>query len=454
MNTKEDLAQTIIREFKVAQEKPWAPPREGRVGKLVFPPLLPTGGDIQLPATEKLLDAVSAYADLVAHSNEAIKTSHKKHEWFEVVRRAFGAALYNAEHGYGDRRLVPDLLSAVDGIIASEITSIRKDVDLVLGCWLFESAGTYPINVGPVSFEWRTSWLERSKKADKISPITSRRLHGQVASAKRIRPRRSFDGRKEQWIADAIGDCPAICTVRTNGLSGKLVEEKGVRAARLAMTAISLMWNRPSEGLSWMHLLYDGPFFHRCYVTFTEQGMGAGSTFSRMPRGYNQADLREGLREFQSYLDVLGQVIADYLAPHVKRRRPTLSNALFIGLWWYQQACREESNQIATTKFAASMDALAGGKGAGAILQLIAARLGCAPDKAIMPDGRTTKQVVERIYNAGRSRLIHGSSDDFAQDWSGIRVTAETLGRHILLEVCDWLAVNGEIDNLSALRSC
>jgi hypothetical protein len=202
-----------------------------------------------------------------------------------------------------------------------------------------------------------------------------------------------------------------------------------------------------------MHFLYDGPVFHRRYVMFSGDQWGGGSELSRMPRGYNQGDIRDGLQAFTPYFNVLGEAISDYLVPHVERARPKFSNALFLSLWWYQQACREAADQIATTKFAASMDALAGGKGSGGILQLIEARLGCEADKLIMQDGRTTKQVVERIYNAGRSRLIHGSSNDFAHDWSGIRLTAETLGRHIFLEVCDWLAAHADTDDLRALRA-
>ena len=115
-------------------------------------------------------------------------------------------------------------------------------------------------------------------------------------------------------------------------------------------------------------------------------------------------------------------------------------NALFLSLWWYHEACREPLDQMATIKFAASMDVLAGGGGKGAIVQLIGARLGHKPDDKLMKDGRTTKQVVAQIYGLGRSQLIHGSSDDFAHDWSQVRGSAEAVGRLLIITCCKYNA--------------
>src|SRR3546814_12042710 len=83
-------------------------------------------------------------------------------------------------------------------------------------------------------------------------------------------------------------------------------------------------------------------------------------------------------------------------------------NALFLSLCWYHEACRESLDQIATTKFAASMDALTGGKEVPGILSLISARLGPKPDDPLMTDGRNTTTVIAQIYNDGRSKLIQG----------------------------------------------
>src|SRR3546814_16659296 len=79
------------------------------------------------------------------------------------------------------------------------------------------------------------------------------------------------------------------------------------------------------------------------------------------------------------------------------------------------------------------MDALTGGKEVPGILSLISARLGPKPDDPLMTDGRKTKKVIAQIYNDGRSKLIHGASADFAHDWTQVRVSAEVIGRWLLI---------------------
>src|SRR3546814_1719970 len=70
-----------------------------------------------------------------------------------------------------------------------------------------------------------------------------------------------------------------------------------------------------------------------------------------------------------------------------------------------------------------------------------------------MTDGRKTKKVIAQIYNDGRSKLIHGASADFAHDWTQVRVSAEVIGRWLLISSCDWLSENSGVDDLNRLRS-
>jgi hypothetical protein len=130
-----------------------------------------------------------------------------------------------------------------------------------------------------------------------------------------------------------------------------------------------------------------------------------------------------------------------------------MMNALLLSLWWFHAACREPQDQMATTMFTASMDALAAGGKAKGIVRLIEARLGPKADDPLMKDGRSTSSVIGQIYDAGRSRLIHGSSADFAHDWTSMRGGAEAIGRWLLVACCDWLSENPTIDKVKELSS-
>ena len=129
----------------------------------------------------------------------------------------------------------------------------------------------------------------------------------------------------------------------------------------------------------------------------------------------------------------IGEALFSYVQPTRKVMRLRVMNALFLSLWWFHEACREPLDQIASTKFAASMDALVVGQSANDIIRFIEVQLGPKADDPIMKDGRTTRETITKIYNASRSRLIHGNSSDFAHDWSQVRGTAEAIGRWCLI---------------------
>ena len=111
-------------------------------------------------------------------------------------------------------------------------------------------------------------------------------------------------------------------------------------------------------------------------------------------------------------------------------------------MWWYYQGLREPSDQIAVVKFGASLDAIAGGRESRGILEFIKARLAIEQNDALMKDGRSAASIVETIYGAGRSRMIHGSSKTYSHDWEAERGMAESVGRLCLVAALDWMNAN------------
>ena len=123
----------------------------------------------------------------------------------------------------------------------------------------------------------------------------------------------------------------------------------------------------------------------------------------------------DDLRNFQWLVVEVGEALAGYVQPAKQTQRLKIMNALFPSLWCFHKACWEPLDQIATTKFAASMDALTGGGKATGIVQFLSARTGFKPDGKLMTDGGKTTEVINGIYGKGRSPLIYGSRDDFAR---------------------------------------
>lgn len=454
MTNKASLISEILVELRKAQTETWKRPAAGRVKRISIPPTLWLGDGRSIRVTEALLVAVYAYTRICWNNDPALKPRFKIDELNKLTAQSFGLALAEIDLDTSDAQLHPVVSERVEELLAEQIAGHNRPIDLTLGCHLIEGDEPYPLQVGPVIFETREAWRLRMLAAGKLSPTTARRLYARWSGKPPRKRKRSFDSSAEESIVDAVGECPVVCSVATDGLSGKYIQEKGLLAARLAMTAISLTWYQPSEGLRWINLLYDRRRSHRHTVLFGRgTNVGSNSERAELPVGrYSEPELLENLRSYRWLFEQIGEALSSYVQPNQSTKRPKVMNALFLSLCWYHEACREPLDQIATTKFAASMDALTGGKEAPGILSLISARLGLKPDDPLMKDGRKTKKVIAQIYNDGRSKLIHGASADFAHDWTQVRGSAEVIGRWLLISSCDWLSENSAVDDLNRLR--
>lgn len=455
MASKKDLITTILKELRKAQTEKWTPPKPGPVKKLRFPPTLALGNGEYLKATEALRNAVYDYARLCWNNDPAIKPRFKIDELAKLAEYAIANVLAKTDSDRPDEDLVDEVEEEVRERLNKDLLRHRQTIELTVGCHLFEGDNAYPLRVGPVVFETREQWRKRLVARNKLSRTSARRLEAIWSGKPRQARKASADSQTEYAILKAIGECPVACTIETDGLSSKNIEEKGLLAARLAMSAISLMWERPSQGVQWMKLLYDRKLPNRHTVSFGEgKYPGSSSAKSEMPVGrWTDNELVSNLTENQWLLDQVGEALLNYVQPGRPVDRPKAMNAIFMSLLWFHEATREPLDQIATTKFAASMDALVGGRGERAIVNLLGARLGYKPDGPLFKDGRTTKSVISKIYSNGRSRLIHGSSQDFADDWTHIRSSAEVTARLCLTTSCGWLYRNKNSDDLEGLRT-
>ncbi|WP_293784524.1 hypothetical protein [Sphingosinicella sp.] len=451
--TKSELIAEILQELRKAQAAKWKSPPAGPVEKISFPPSLWLGDGRSLAVTEALLNTVSAYTRICWSNAPELKPRFKIDELNKLAAQSFGLALAEIDLDLNDAQLLPLVSERVEELLAEQINRHNRPIDLTLGCHLVEGDEPYPLQIGPVVFETREVWRQRMLAAGKLSPTTARRLRARWNGKLPRKRKRSVDSSAEESILDSIGECPVVCIVATDGLSGRYIQEKGLLAARLAMTAISLAWHQPSEGLRWMKLLYDRRRPHRYTVLFGRgTNVGANSECTEFPVGrYSEPALLENLHSYCWLFDQVGEALNSYVRPNQPVARPKAMNALFLSLWWYHEACQEPLDQIATTKFAASMDALTGGKKASGIIELIGALLGPKPADLLMKDDRTTKAVIAEIYDAGRSRLIHGSSTDYAHDWTQVRASAEEIGRWLLIACCDWLLQNPQRKDLKDL---
>lgn len=447
---KIQIIERIIDELRLAQTRPWTALQNESSTGLRLPPALPLPDGRLLHATDDLLVAVLKYATLWINNKPELKIRLKVNEFERIVHESFGVVLAGIDLDLPAQYEIGDVKNEIDREIIERVEQNGERLEVVLGCELLKTFEIYPIVIGPVTFQTKAQWSARALKNGEISDVCARRLN-KAWSGGRLRKRKtSRDSMKEDSIADSIGSSSTVCTVMCDGLSWKMINEKSLLAARLAMSALSLIWQRPSAGLQWMNLLYDGNLYHKHYVLFGANGRhGSSSSISQMSEGVCiSEDFPESIKDHAGTLEIIGEVLQTYVQPRHASKRPAVLNAVFLGLWWFHEGCREPSDQIATTKFSASMDALSGGKKMKGIVSLIGARIGPKANEKLMNDGQTTTDVMKNLYNVGRSRLIHGSSENYAHDWTTSRSTAEVIARLCLVGVTSWLSENPNVDNI------
>ncbi len=453
MVQKIELIRVILQELTVADNTTFEPPPIGSRAEISFPPQLSLGDGRFLPATKNLIGAISEYAGILSDNNPSLKNALKTRELEDLIQRAFAQTLAEIDlDGVADEIYI-EVQKKVETRFEEAVARNRRVVELTLGCQLLVGVGVYPIKIGPVVFDEKLKWLEDAHLKGRVSKVAVRRIASKWRG-QRLRKRKAFrDSIGEQGILDSVGQYPIVCSVQTNGLSWKMIEEKGVLTARLAMTTLSLMWQNPSKRLDWMKLQCDGPTYNRHHIVIGEgYRIGTSNSKSSLPVGKSvEPSWNESYALYSAEFNQIGEALSTFVNPEIETTRRKLLSALFLSLWWYHQACREPSDQMATTKFAASMDALSGGMKAHGIVKFIGARLGFKPNDALMKNGSTTQNVVATFYNAGRSKLIHGTSADYSHDWSEERATAEVVGRLSLLSACKWMANNPQSDDLKAM---
>lgn len=452
MASKKEFLESILSEMKAIQSRGIEETHSDK--SFSFPPTLPAPEGGIILVTQKVIDDVFSYADLLMHNDVKLAHAYTKKDLRTLTRRAFGRALVSIDLDDELEANMDALSDAVEGWMIQAISDARIEQTFTFGSWVFSGDRPIILKVGPVTIEDRRTWLSSAATKGMVSRITDRRV-ARRWNGRHVRKRKSnIDEAAEAAILAAIGNCPAVTSVDTAHLSGGAAEEKALRVARIAHAAVALLWETPSSVLGRMGLLFDGGMLKRHYVVLTDDGKhGSSSSISRMsggallPDNWNEVWLESGW-----FIKPIGEALASHLMPPGADSPSRILNALFLSLWWFHAACEEQSPLFAIVKFAASMDSLANGTKRKGITQLVESRRGGEPGTPLFVDGRTTYDVIGEMHDTARSRTIHGTLDSVGHDWTETRTRAEAMARLCLRFACGWITDHPGSDDLDALR--
>lgn len=408
-----------------------------------FPGLLSTGGpEGSILINEEVDREISRVAGWMLDQRPASKRQYTLREWREAVRRAFGPALIQLDLGdtvaVNGKKLKKLVEEAVND--AGQVASTKSTA---MGCTLLARTLTDPLIIGPVKFESRLAWLSRIEKEGLFTRQTCDRIARGLAG-RRLRKLKNWQRERfERHILDVLADAEMVCTVETQGLASEMAELRAITGARLAQAAISLMWSRPSTAFEGFRLAVDHGSRQVQTLKFGPGPSVSGgdrSVGSRHGPDVKEQEWNGLLRDWKDRLVVAGRMIECWTSAPAYDRASRLIRNLAQAIYFFWEACHDESNLMAIVKFTAVLEALAPGNSTS-IIDLAKARLGYKDSSKVVRD-KNIKQVVEWIYSMGRSRTLHGSNTDILHDWSDARAVAESLARHCLVACMEWAVQN------------
>lgn len=428
MNDIENILADIIRSLFT---NPRQAVRERNIAGMIS-----TGNGYHIYTTPQLEENIIKASRLIYNQDRKFRETHSLKEWQAIFRSEIGRSLptqidnkycFNAEAKKLRRRLEEELTKYYSGY---------GDLKTPYGCWLFTPVPKKPIEIGPVRFEDRLSWLDRTFGYGVLSKTTHSRL-SRAFAGKRLRKRKpSLDQRHEETIRRGISNAPMVCEVTTHGMATKLAYKRSAISANLALTSISLIWQMPSSILNRFRTTLNAePCISYDFQISPEKQKIVSWNWERVlsPYPIEPHEWETYLQDAECFLKIAGEMIGFWASIRVHTEASPLLRALSQSLFLFWKACRENSDLLSIIEYVAALEALAPGRNKRGILQLIHKRLGLDGNQKLW-SGKTLYQTMKEIYKTARSQTIHGPNLKLLHDWSVTRAIAEELARDCLVE--------------------
>lgn len=337
---------------------------------------------------------------------------------------------------------VDDRYDEFKRLLREEIERARGSFIHSFPAWTFVTLAENEWKMGPVCFMSWKRWLECVDFSDDVkdrafgTPEANHRWKESILQALEEGSDEPLEGVARYLIRQVRG-CPAVLRVEVRDLEFGRSRKLGEIACKAALDGVSLVAGR---GSAFVQQALEVERLPPNFIGTLAEHAGClllpGSQHTDRVLLPSGAKVKQLLAKASGQLEAMGYAIRGLLdATH---RHPNLSQRWVTALDWYAEAQRERSDAIALAKFVVALDVLAGGRESWGILRMVSNLLEVASDTPVRRGFRVTtlKNVVEGIYNQGRSRILHGTVkgmdriESFTQD----RDAADYLGRHALIE--------------------
>jgi hypothetical protein len=297
----------------------------------------------------------------------------------------------------------------------------------------------------------RDSWRAEARAGGVLDVDDEGRLiHHWSGGALVVNEEKGFDGNSIKEIAEAIGPCPWVCSVKIEGYTHARSRQKAILAARVGIATIALGWNQPSLQAAQTGLLYDTGLTRNRTTVMFNGSIFVGTNHEKLVRTGRfllHADADAFLRNVDTPSRVIGAALNSYLAVTSESPKRKMEELLCNAMIWFDEACNEPLAFLGIVKFAAVLDTLAKG-------HLVQRRYPVSDmDAPFLTDGTTARKLVQQIYETGRSQIVHGSKSELIDDLDSLRGRAEFLATQMLRACIAWLESHSGPDDPDAFSA-
>lgn len=418
-----------------------------------LPRLIATSSGAPLQVTERLDDLIADVAFRLYANSPHTKT-HSQEEYLKVVRAAFGDPLVSLNWDWENDELAKKLSDEVRSQVSNSFgNSVRE---YAFSCSLFEEGSFEPFSIGPTTFSSRQAWLDRSVEKGFLSVNTFKRACGWLKSVEpeELEELAPYEELYENELRDLLlRPRRNICSVEVCSLGPKTQQSRAVEAANLAITTLSLFMPSASQFHRSAFLSYDTVPRRKTAMSFIrDHAILPGSSITHHPAPPLDAEqFSKFLHENRAELGVAGNALRDGTMPDGQFAKRQVSRSLKAALTWFRRGCIEDDDRVAIIFLSSSLDALCKKGKAKEITELVCQTLGKEKTESPWNGAPPIHILVKDIYDDGRSRLIHGTSEKVNRDWGPLRVNAEQVAKFCLLGALIYFAKHPNCDKLEAL---
>jgi hypothetical protein len=399
----------------------------------IVPPMV--DGAYMTPAEH---EAVGRWASTVREIHVDIKSAADEGSWRRMVETAYVAVeteIRTQEDGYPTADAMSErLLTRSREILQSSLRPITHYIP----CNLINDHRPEPLQIGPVEFIPGTLLVERITTTLGAQP---KWLEEYIKLRDGIAPD-DLPSSRARWSAlDAfeMSKAPWLAVVTVADFEPQMSRRRANDAARLAIATFALPFLHPST-VSSVGLVYEWgkPSVARTLGQLSGGDIFGGST-KNLPQARLAASIKEIISEQRDYLQWCGNAITECITGAATPRQ--LREYWLNALHWYYAGCIEPSDARGVICFSTTLESLAAGVGADAIVELLEVLLKTDRHKVIAPlMGWSLEQSIAEIYSGGRSEVVHGGRFVVFKEYRRIRDIAAELCRHALLVARDRLS--------------